>query len=219
MKKNTFFSSLGNIVVGAGVLLISPCSIDAAAPSAAEECSRELLLSYFPEAFVNDTLKRFNIPEDKWAAINKSLSNKDKEVVKLVEEKASAMTPNPLKDPQQRQAAVKLFRETLLQVFSEALKENGLTDTNQYQAMLDDIQQQKAKKFAECMEKEKQKLQQQTKSDKSNTKDNKSEDEDLDQDDDDDSDDEDEEDSTDEEKDADKKAGSATSPTGEKASK
>src|SRR5690348_4739420 len=103
-----------------------------------DECSKELLLSYFPETFVNDSLKRFNIPQDKWAGINASLSSKDKDIVKIVEQKASTMTPNPLKDPQQRQAAVKLFRETLLQVFSDALKDNGIQDTSQFQAILDD---------------------------------------------------------------------------------
>ena len=117
----------------------------------------------FPAPIVNETLKRFNVPQDKWAGITKSLSNKDKEVVKIVEGKAAGMNPNPLKDPQQRQGAVKLFRETLLQVFTDALKENGLTDTDKFQAMLDDIQQQKAKKFAMCMEKQKQKLQEQDK--------------------------------------------------------
>ena len=109
-----------------------------------------------------DTLKHFNVPEDKWEkGIAKSLAAKDKEVVKIVEKKAAAMTPNPLKDTQQRQAAVKLFRETLFEVFSDALKENGLQDESQFMPMLDQIQQQKAKKFALCMEKQKAQLQKQ----------------------------------------------------------
>jgi hypothetical protein len=49
----------------------------------------------------------------------------------------------------------------LLQVFSEALQANGITDTKQVQAMLDDIQQQKARNFAQCMEKQKAAMQQQ----------------------------------------------------------
>lgn len=124
---------------------------------AADECSKELLLDYFPKQFVQETLKKFNVPQDKWDAITSSLAAKDKDVVKIVEDKASKLTPNPLKDrdPQQRQIAVKLFRETLLQVFSDALQANGVTDQKQLQGMLDDIQQQKAKNFAMCMEKQK----------------------------------------------------------------
>lgn len=190
MKKNLFKSSLAGIIVGLGALLHPCCHIQAAAPTAMDECSKELLLSYFPAAFVNDTLKRFNIPEDKWEGINKSLSIKDKDIVKIVEQKASSMTSNPLKDPQQRQTAVKLFRETLLQVFTDALKENGITDANKFQAMLDDIQQQKAKKFAQCMEKQKEQIQQ---SPKSESKDNVN----LDQNDDSDDEDQDEDDSDD----------------------
>lgn len=125
-----------------------------------DECSKELLLAYFPEPFVTPTLKKFNVPQDKWAAINSGLAAKDKDVLKMVEDKASKLNPNPFKDrdPAQRQVAVKIFRETLTQVFSEVLKANGVTDDKQLTAMLDDIQQQKAKNFAQCMEKQKQSL-------------------------------------------------------------
>lgn len=123
--------------------------------SNADECSKELLLTYFPKPFVNETLKKYNIPQEKWDAINSQLSEKDKQVISIVEEKASKMNPNPLKDAQQRQAAVKIFRETLRQIFSEVMKNNGITDEKQIDTMLDDIQQQKAKRFAQCMERRK----------------------------------------------------------------
>ena len=126
-----------------------------AASPAIDECSKELLLAYFPETFVTETLKKFNVPQDKWSGIIKELNTKDKDVIKTVEQKASQIDPNPLKDPQQRQAAVKIFRETLLQIFGDVLKANGITDQKHIQSMLDDIQQQKAKRFAQCMEKHK----------------------------------------------------------------
>lgn len=122
-------------------------------PGLSDECSRELLISYFPKVFVAETLKKYNIPQDKWDAITNDLAQKDKEVIKTVEERASKVNPNPLKDPQQRQAAVKLFRETLTDLFSSTLKANGITDDKQIADMLNDIQQQKAKRFAMCMQK------------------------------------------------------------------
>jgi len=183
VKNSALINSIAGIAVGVGALL-APIGVFAeAAPNATDDCAKELLLSYFPEPIVNDTLKRFDVPQDKWAGIVKSLSAKDKEVVKTVEKKASAMNPNPLKDPQQRQAAVKLFRETLLQVFTEALKENGLTDTSKFQAMLDDIQQQKAKKFAMCMEKQKAQIQQGNQSGHSSEEDSDEDEDDEDEDD------------------------------------
>lgn len=129
----------------------------ASGANGADECSKELLLEYFPKQFVVETLKKYNVPQDKWDSIASALSSKDKDVVRIVEDKSSKLNPNPLKDrdPQQRQVAVKLFRETLLQVFNEALQANGITDTRQVQAMLDDIQQQKARNFAQCMERQK----------------------------------------------------------------
>lgn len=122
-------------------------------PGLNDECSRELLISYFPKVFVTETLKKYNVPQDKWEAIASDLALKDKQVIKTVEDKASQLNPNPLKDPQQRQAAVKLFRETLTDLFASTMKANGVTDEKQISDMLNDIQQQKAKRFAMCMQK------------------------------------------------------------------
>lgn len=129
------------------------------ADSAVAECSKELLLAYFPESFVNETLKKFNVPESEWPAINKELAARDKDVIGIVEDKASKFTPNPLKDPQQRQAAVKIFRETLFEVFSAVMRDHGVTDEKQIQSMLDDVQLQKAARFKECMEKQRSQMQ------------------------------------------------------------
>ncbi len=126
-----------------------------AADQSVEECSKELLLAYFPAPFVKETLKKFNVPESKWDSIVTELVGKDKEVGKIVEEKASHMDPNPLMDPQARQETVKLFRDTLLGLFSEVMKSNGITDEKQIQAMLEDVQQQKAQRFTKCRLKQK----------------------------------------------------------------
>lgn len=141
--------------ISAAFLLISATGIATtdAAEQTVDECSRELLLTYFPEPFVKETLKTFNIPENKWEDIEKALANKDKDVIQLVEKKAAEMDPNPLKDPQARTAAVKLFRATLFQIFSDVMQANGVNDEKQIQAMLDSIQLQKAQRFAKCMQK------------------------------------------------------------------
>lgn len=149
MNKLAILKTLMGVVLAGGAL-VSP--VQAVAANPVEECSKELLLSYFPEAFVRESLKKFDVPKDKWDSIVKELNEKDKDVVKIVEEKASKLNPNPLKDPQQRQAAVKIFRETLTDTFASTLKKNGVTDEDQIHQMLDDVQQQKAKRFAQCME-------------------------------------------------------------------
>lgn len=123
------------------------------APSqpAVGDCSREFLIAYFPPSLVEGALKKANIPQDKWAPITKALTASEKDIITQVEDKASKITPNPLKDPQQRQVAVKIFRDTLLSIFSDVLKKNGITDDKQIQQMLDDIQQEKARKFTDCL--------------------------------------------------------------------
>lgn len=114
------------------------------------DCTKELLLSYFPQNFVKETLKKFNVPQEKWDAIAQALADKNKDVVRLVEEKAAQSSPNPLKDPALHQQAVAIFRDTLLQVFTDVANANGITDEDQIKKMFVDIQQQKAKRFVEC---------------------------------------------------------------------
>lgn len=125
--------------------------------SGAEGCSIELLRSFFPEKFVSSTLEKFNVPKEKRQAIINGLASRDKQVLKTVEEKAAKLNPNPFKDrdPKQRQVAVKLFRDTLLQIMTEVLNEQGITDQKQIQDMLDNINQEKAKNFRDCIEKQK----------------------------------------------------------------
>jgi hypothetical protein len=118
-----------------------------------EQCAREILTHHYPEKFVAETLKKFQVPADQQQAIVKELAEKDKNIVKMVENRAASMNPNPLKDPQLRQQAVRMFRDTLKEQFASVLNAHGVTDDAQIQQMLEDIQLQKARQFTECMEK------------------------------------------------------------------
>lgn len=97
-------------------------------------------------------MERFEIPQSQWPSIQSELAEKDREVVPRVEEKAVKMTPNPLRDPQKRQQAVKIFRETLYELFADVMQAHGINNQEQIQRMLNDIQQQKARQFAQCVE-------------------------------------------------------------------
>jgi len=124
-----------------------------------DECTKDLLLSYFPEPFVMQTLERFDVPEEKRAQIAHDLIEQDRKVIQKVEMKAERLDPNPLRDPSKRQEAVKLFRETLFELFAEVLHRYDVKDEAKIQDMLDDIQRQKAEQFARCMEKHTPKIQ------------------------------------------------------------
>lgn len=155
MNKLFFKKQATALLLGLGLCIIPVSSHAVVAAQNTDDCSKEILLSYFPAPYVIETLKKFNVPQNKWDSIVTALSITDKTIISDVENKANKIRPNMMKDPQQRQAVVKLFRETLLKAFGEAMKSNGITDEKNFQAMLDDIQQQKAKAFARCMEKHK----------------------------------------------------------------
>lgn len=129
--------------------LFSPASVSAT------EISQGKMMSYFPEKFVAQTLERYKVPQGQRIAIQNALIDKDQEVISLVEEKAAKMNPNPLRDPKMRQEAVKIFRDSLYEVFSKVMQAHGVTDKDELHAMLDDIQRQKAEYFAQSIEEQK----------------------------------------------------------------
>jgi len=116
------------------------------------DCSEEIIISFFPQPFVEKTFDKFDVSDKNREEIYNELAKQDEKVIETVEAKGAKMDPNPLHDPRYRQEAVKLFRQTLLDLFSQVLTRNGITDPEQIQAMLDDIQQQKLERFRHCIE-------------------------------------------------------------------
>jgi hypothetical protein len=140
------------------------CSpINAETDSNNAELSNDAMMSYFPEIFVERTLERYQIPQAQRISIQKELVDKNKEVINLVEDKASKMTPNPLRDPTLRDEAVKIFRDSLYEVFSKVMLSHGVTDKEELHEMLDDIQRQKAEYFSQKMRQYKEENRQQIK--------------------------------------------------------
>lgn len=122
--------------------------------SGSMKCTKEELMRFFPEQVVQSILVKRGVPKEKADLIAKELSAKDLELSKLVEEKSEKLEPNPFKNISQREAAAKVYRETLYEVFSKALKPYGITDKDQIQAMLDDLQEARSKLFIECIRKQ-----------------------------------------------------------------
>lgn len=118
-------------------------------------CTKEVLMTFFPQPVVKAVLVQHQVSEEEANQIAKELSQKDQEVVKTVETKASKMEPNPLNDLNQRDTAVKIFRETLYEVFAKVLKAHDVkADDNQIQTILDDMQEAKGKLFVECIKRD-----------------------------------------------------------------
>lgn len=117
-------------------------------------CTKEELMTFFPKVVVKAVLVQNKVSETDAQAIADELSKKDQEVVKSVELKASKLDPNPFKDVSNRDQAVKIYRETLYEVFSNALKAHNISDDNQIKMILEDLQATKGRLFVECIKKE-----------------------------------------------------------------
>jgi len=118
-------------------------------------CAKETLMVFFPQLIVKAVLMQYGVNEEKAEKIAKELAQKDQIVVQQVEIKASKMDPNPLNNVNQRDVGVKIFGETLYEVFASVLKENQAgMDDQQIQVILDDIREIKGKLFVECIKRE-----------------------------------------------------------------
>ncbi|CUI16560.1 putative secreted protein [Candidatus Protochlamydia naegleriophila] len=117
-------------------------------------CTKEELMTYFPQPLVKAILLKSNVQEEQAAAIAEDLAQKGQELEKVVAEKAAKLDPNPFKDLSQRDVAIKIYRETLYEVFAKVMKNHGITSEDQIQTLLDEMQLAKSKLFIDCIRRE-----------------------------------------------------------------
>jgi hypothetical protein len=117
-------------------------------------CTKEELMTFFPKAVVKAVLIKSKISEEQADSIAEDLSTKDAELDKIVKDKASKLDPNPLHDLNQRDVAIKIYRESLFQGFAKVLRAHGITDDEKIQALLDELQRSKSQLFVDCIRRE-----------------------------------------------------------------
>ena len=118
------------------------------------KCTKEELMTFFPQQVVQSVLIKAKVSPDDAEAIAKELSQKDRELGKIVEEKAAKLEQNPFKDLSQRDLALKIYHETLYEVFAKVLKAHGIKNEDQIQALLDEMRAAKSKLFIDCIRKQ-----------------------------------------------------------------
>lgn len=138
------------IIMTCALSLIAPLPSQAAEPSCEAPCPMELFVAFFPPPFVRTTLAKFGVPQGKRLDIQQQLTHHELDINSIVEAKAAKMNPNPLNQPDQQEIVVKLFDDAVLQVFTQVMNDNGITDDNQIAEMLADIHRQKAERFKQC---------------------------------------------------------------------
>lgn len=115
------------------------------------KCSKEELMMFFPQPIVKNVLINAQVSKTDAEEIASELANKDRRMAKIVDEKASHYSPNPFKDLSQRDQAIKIYQETLFEVFANVLKSHGIKDENQIHSLLEEVRTIKSKMFIECI--------------------------------------------------------------------
>lgn len=142
------------------------CSTDAvetlkSPPEETPLCSREILLTFFPKPIVEPILAKHEIDTKLANDIADKLTTKDGEIISIVEKKAlnKITGKEPLLSPEEptenlREAGVRLFKESLYQVFAKTLDDSGVKKSDaEIKTMLDEILETKGKLFLKCVHK------------------------------------------------------------------
>lgn len=115
------------------------------------KCTQEELMHFFPSQIVESILIKADIPKDKAESIALTLSKKEKELSKILESRSEKLTENASNIASQREAVSKIYHESLYEVFSKVMNENGVTDSHRIQQMLDELQDTRSQLFLECI--------------------------------------------------------------------
>lgn len=116
-------------------------------------CTKEELMMSFPPQIVAKVLLNAKYPPSIVEKITKELAERDQELSKLVDEKAQKYHPNPFKDLSRRDEALKIYQETLYEIFAGVMKKNGYDDEQQIRLELDAIRSLKSKLLIHCLRK------------------------------------------------------------------
>ena len=124
---------------------VSPAEIDSSL------CTKDVLIKFFPEPIVKQVLQKHQIPSDKAQSVAQALELKNSEITKTVEERTDETYAN---DTPSVGAISKIYQETVYEIFSNTLKEQGINDEDQIQTILEDIKSIRKKLFIDCIRRE-----------------------------------------------------------------
>lgn len=113
-------------------------------------CLRELELHFFDPTLVNQALSMYNVPQGTWATILQSLQERSASVPERLKSKTAGMYPNPIAYPLQKGPTAKLLKDTLYEVFVEALAQNGVHEQPTVGLMFDFIFSRQMPSLIQC---------------------------------------------------------------------
>ncbi len=122
-------------------------------PTNSANCSKEELLSFFPQPVIEYVLIHAHVSQEEATQIAKELAGKNRELLKLVEKKAAELSPNPFQSSNEREIAARIYQETLYEVFAQTLKAHGMTDDHQIRSLLEEMRVTQSKLFVDCIRK------------------------------------------------------------------
>ncbi len=128
-----------------GLLCVFICRYDRGCSLQLDEVYKRRTDAFFSQSKLSKQSLSKQIPKEQAHIIAQELSSKDRELARIVEEKSAQLEPNPLKNLSQRDLAIKIYRETLYEVFAKVLKSHGITDEDRIQTLLNDLQESRSK--------------------------------------------------------------------------
>lgn len=116
-------------------------------------CFKEISSDFFSYDILVQALSLTLVPQSQWQLIYSALKIAVKQVPETVKNRANQMNPNPLENPFQPNAADELLTEALLEVFTNVMIANNITNPNNIRNMFSYIREQQDFRIQRCLEK------------------------------------------------------------------
>lgn len=103
------------------------------------KCYKELERNFFDYTVSAAAFDLWNVPQGLWRSIMSRLNEHQSEVEEIVKKKSEKYKPNPIQNPFQSDVAKLILKETLYQIFIQALIDSGFSDSEAIDRMFEYI--------------------------------------------------------------------------------
>ncbi len=117
---------------------------------ASPPCFRILESNYFEPGALYQALSLHHVIQSQWNLIYQDLAKRSRDIPKIVKDKASRLSPNPLQDPYNKDVAVQILHDALYSLFVDVLRIHNITNESDIKNMFDYILSRKPEALQQC---------------------------------------------------------------------
>lgn len=115
------------------------------------ECYNRIPAQFFERNVVSQALSLHYVTQSQWEVIITNLQRGARKIPQIIKEKANRLQRNPLEYPFQAEVATAMLKQELYDVFSKALYQSYVTNTEDIKGMFNYIERKQEHLFHSCL--------------------------------------------------------------------